>query len=115
MHEQIKVLVASGASTSSLAQFSRTYPLYGIQVGTMSTGTVFGVMASTDNGSTFYNVFNGPNVQTSTVTNLIMQVGSLVGTNGGFVVVNGGYKDFQIKCTGVVSGGISFNIFGYDV
>jgi len=114
MHQQIRVVVASGASTSSNFAFSRIFPLYGIQVGTMSTGTVFGIHAMADNGTTFYQVMNPSNPQTSTVSNLTMQIGSNVGVGGGFINVQGGFQAGRIVLTGVVSGGVSFNIFGYD-
>lgn len=114
MAEQIRVVVASGASTSSLAQFSRIYPMYGVHVGTMSTGMVFGVHARSDDTSTYYQVMHPPNPATATVTNLTLQVGTNVGVGGGFVNISGGFKDMRIVLTGVVSGGVSFNIFGYD-
>lgn len=113
MQEQIRVVVASGASTSSQAAFSRVFPAYGVFVGTMSTGVIFGIHAMSDSGS-FYQVMNPVNVQTSTVTNLTFQVGSHVGAGGGFVNLPGGYKDFRFVLTGVVSGGVSFNVIGYD-
>ncbi len=112
--EQIRVVVASGASTSASFEFSRTYPLYGIHVGTMSTGTVFGIHAKSDDGSTFYEVMNPVNPQTATVSNLTMQIGSNVGKGGGFINVAGGFKAGRVVLTGVVSGGVSFNIIGYD-
>lgn len=114
MQEQIRVLVASGASTSGGFLFSRTYPMYGIHVGSMSTGTVFGIHARSDDGSTYYQVMNPVNPSTSTVSNLTMQVGSNVGNAGGFISVLGGYMAGRIVLTGVVSGGVSFNIIGYD-
>jgi hypothetical protein len=113
-HEQIKVTVASGASTSGDASFSRVYPMYGVEVGTMSTGVVWGIHQSTDGGSTFKQVMNPPNPLTATVTNLTLQVGTNVGVGGGFVVVPGGFKYAKIVLTGVVSGGVSFNIIGFD-
>ena len=113
--EQIIVVVASGASTSSNASFSRIYPSYGITVGTMSTGTVWGIRHSTDGGTTFKQVMNPQNPNTSTVTNLTYQVGTNVGVGGGFIVAPGGFNVMQILLTGVVSGGVSFNIVGFDI
>lgn len=114
MQEQIKVLVASGASTSSQANFSRVWPHYAAYVGTMSTGTVFGVHVSPDEGTTSFQLMNPSNLQTSTVSNLTYQVGSNVGVGGGYVNMPGGWKSGKIVLTGVVSGGVSFNIIGYD-
>lgn len=114
MHEQRSALIASGASTASTVNFSRAYPFYGIQVGSMSTAAQIAIFATTDAGVTFRQVFNPPNVQTSTVTNIAVQIGTLVGANGGYVVVNGGYKDFYLRTSAVVSGGVSFNIIGFE-
>jgi hypothetical protein len=114
MQEQIRVVVASGASTSSNAVFSRIYPSYGVTVGTMSTGAVWGIHISDDDGTTFKQLMNPTNPQTSTVSNLTYQVGSNVGVGGGFINVPGGYKAMRVVLTGVVSGGVSFNIIGYD-
>lgn len=114
MHEQIKVVVASGASTSSSALFSRAYPLYGVQIGSMSTGAVVGVFSSTDASVTYFPLFQPPNPQTATVTNVLVQIGSAVGASGGFIVIQGGFKDIQLRTTAVVSGGVSFNIIGLD-
>lgn len=114
MQEQITVVIASGTSTSSNALFSRTYPIYSVQVGTMSTGMVFGIHQSRDAGVSFYQVMNPPNPTTSTVTNLTMQIGSNVGVGGGFIMVPGGYNGMRFVLTGVVSGGASFNVLGID-
>ena len=114
MQEQKQITVASGASTSGSAQFVRVWPSYGVQVSTMSTGVVFGIHASTDGGTTFYQVMNPSNVNTSTVTNLTYQVGTNVGAGGGFVIVPGGYNYMRLVCTGVVSGGVIFNVIGFD-
>lgn len=113
-HEQIKVTVASGASTSGDASFSRIYGKYGIEVGTMSTGMVWGIFQSTDGGTTFKQVMQQLPPNTSTVTNLTLQIGTNVGVGGGFVVVPGGWKYAKMVLTGVVSGGVSFNIIGFD-
>lgn len=113
MQEQIRVVVASGASTSSNAAFSRVFPMYGIVVGTMSTGVIFGIHVKNDD-SAFYQMMTPQNVLTATVTNLTMQIGSNVGVGGGFVNIAGGFKEMRLVLTGVVSGGVSFNIIGYD-
>lgn len=106
--------IASGASTATVVQFSRIFPLYGIQVGTMSTGCVLNIYANADGGSSYFQVYNSPNPQTATVTNAALAIGSLVGTNGGYVVVQGGYNNIQLRTTAVVSGGVSFSIIGLD-
>lgn len=115
MNEQVRVSVASGASTSSLAQFSKIYPMYGIHVGTMSTGMVFGIQVRSDDTSTYYQVMNPQNPNTSTVSSITMQIGSNVGVGGGFINVVGGFKDMRFVLTGVVSGGASFSIHGYGI
>lgn len=114
MAEQKKVIIASGASTASAVQFTRAYPLYAIDVGTMSTGSVVNVFASTDAGTTYHKVFSNPNIQTATVTHVAIQIGTSVGVGGGFVVIQGGYTDMQFRTAEVVSGGVSFNIIGLD-
>ncbi len=114
MQEQIRVVVASGASTSSSAQFSRAYPRYGLDIGTMSTGSVVNVWVSNDNNSTFHKLFTNPNPLTSTVTHAAVQVGTSVGVGGGFVTIEGGFNGIQLRTAEVVSGGVSFNVIGLD-
>lgn len=113
-YEAISAVVASGASTASTVQFSRAYPLYGVRVGTMSTGAVVGIFTNTDGGSSFFQIFQPPNPQTSTVASTALQIGSAVGANGGYVVIQGGYNNIQLRTTAVVSGGVSFMIVGLD-
>lgn len=112
--EQYVVVIASGASTSSNLSFSRIYRQYGVTVGTMSTGVVIGVHMSPDGGTTFKQLMQPTNPLTATVTNLTFQIGTNVGAGGGFVNVPGGYNTFRLVLTGVVSGGVSFNVIGYD-
>lgn len=112
--EQYSVVVASGASTSSNLSFSRIYKSYGITVGTMSTGVVVGIHVSPDGGTTFKQLMQPVNPLTSTVTNLTFQIGTNVGAGGGFINIPGGYNTFRMVLTGVVSGGVSFNVIGYD-
>ena len=105
--------IASGASTSDGVDLKKSWNKLGLQVGTMSTSASFSLQNSVDNGSTFYNVYT-PMFNTATSGVLPLSVGSGVGANGGFVVINAPLSYPRIVCTGVVDGGARFKFLGVD-
>ena len=110
------VSVASGASTSSNVPLGgRSWANYGVQVGTMSTGMQVMMQNSLDNGTSFYYVFNQP-INSATVACSTFSVAAGVGTNGGYVNLPQGMMltNTRFVLTGVVSGGCSFTIIGFD-
>lgn len=109
------VVVASGASTSSNIPFGgRSWANYGVQVGTMSTGMQFMLQNSID-GTNFYYVYNQP-INSATVACSTFSVAAGVGTTGGYVNLPQGMvlTNARFVLTGVVSGGCSFSVVGFD-
>ena len=105
--------IASGASTSSDIVLDRSYKNVLLQVGTMSTGVniqVEGKALVTDTYKYLYH----PAINSSTVTTNQFIVSGAVGSGGGIVPVPNGLPYMRIRLTGVVSGGVSFQVICSD-
>lgn len=112
----VTVTVASGASTSSGAPLGgRPWSKFGVQVGTMSTACNVGIQNSLDGGSTYYTVFHQP-IASATVGTPQMFLSSVIGANGGFVMLPDGTTLNYVRflCTAVVSGGVRFTVVCSD-
>lgn len=105
--------IASGATTSSGINLARGWNNINVEVSTMSTAAVLNVFHSTDNGSTYYQVFN-PQANTSTVANNALSIATGVGAGGGVVPLPSGLKYVQFRTTAVVSGGVNFKVICSD-
>lgn len=73
----------------------------------MSTAAALGMQASSDGGTTFYNVFH-PTTNSSTVSTAQAFIASGVGTSAGVCGVPlGGMNNVRFVATAVVSGGVN--------
>ena len=106
-------IVLSGASTSGGVDLKKSWRTISLQVPTMSTSASLNIQNSVDGGVTFYQVYR-PQSNTSTVGVYPLSIGSGIGTNGGTVILDAPLCYPRVVCSGVVSGGVNFNILCID-
>lgn len=107
--------IASGASTSSDIVFGgRPYRGYVVEVGTMSTAAALTIQHKIASGIGSYR--DGYHYVASASTQCVpLVIASGVGAGGGscFLPV-GGLRQIRFIASAVVSGGTSFNVYGFD-
>ena len=104
--------IASGASTSAGIKLQNGWSYINVCVGTMSTAAALQVQGSPDDGTTFYNAFQY--VASSTTQAAPIVIASNVGTNGGVIVLPGGFNYLRFIASAVVSGGVTFKLVCSD-
>lgn len=105
--------IVSGASTSSDIFLDRSYKNLLLQVGTMSTGVNIQIEGKALSSDGYKYIFH-PSINSSTVTNNQFIVSAGVGSGGGIVPIPNGLPYMRIRLTGVVSGGVSFQVICTD-
>lgn len=109
---QIDVVIASGASTSSSVDLRAYQSQVYVYVSTMSTQAAITVQDSPDGGTTFYNKFVFANSSTTQANQVVIASG--VGTNGGMIKLDGGGRYLRFLASAVVSGGVLIKVVGND-
>ena len=109
---QVNVVIASGASTASVADLGCYRENIYVYVSTMSTQAAIQVQDSPDMGTTFYNKFVMVNSSTTQAVPVIIASG--VGTSGGMIKVLGGGRYLRFMASAVVSGGVLIKVVGND-
>lgn len=103
--------IASGASTLTSIDVSKSYSRIFIELPTMSTATTFDVFTSSD-GTTFRPVFE--RVNTAPVQYQALTIQSGVGANGGIAELITPIRYIQLRGAAVVSGGVVVNALCID-
>lgn len=104
--------IVSGASTLTSFLFPKAFTAVALEISTMSTAAAIDVYGSTD-GATFRPVFE--RVNTATIQYATLTVSNAIGTGGGIMPLsNFNYPYMQLRCTAVVSGGVSITVIGMD-
>jgi hypothetical protein len=103
--------IASGASTLTSIDVSKSWSRVYVELPTMSTAAELAVYGSSD-GTTFRPVFE--RVATSSVQYQALVVASGVGANGGVAELAAPLQYLQFRASAVVSGGVALKLVCID-